>query len=111
MNKLPAQHWQYNGLTFTVSLYVEGGMVVGITPTRTNGGIIVPPKKYLGDQMGGYIGRITGRQPCGGCRKVESLLNNADKLARTVMNRAGKVIPGKPWHRSGAPNGKSRGDA
>ena len=140
MNKLPPQHWQHNGQTFTVSLFVEGNTVirmtpvtttggvivpptkypddhiaiglsklgfktcptctqrqersngVGTTPVTTNGGIIVPPKKYLGDHMGAAIGRVTGREPCVGCRKVENGFNAVHRGAERIGQRVKKLV-------------------
>ena len=43
--------------------------------TQDNNKIILPPKQYIGDRMGAAIGKVTGRKPCGGCRKVEGGLN------------------------------------
>ena len=165
MHKLPPQHWQHNGQTFTVSLIVEdstvvrmtavtttGGAIVtpteysddhsanglsklgfktcpthtqhkersngvGMTPVTAAGGIIVPPKKYLGDHMGAAIGRVTGREPCTGCRKVEDgfnavhrgaerigqgvkklVLNSAHKSFGQMTSRARKIRPSNAWH-------------
>jgi len=40
-----------------------------------NNQIILPPKQYIGDRMGAAIGKMTGRTPCRGCRKVEGAFN------------------------------------
>ena len=99
---------------------------VGMTPVTAAGGIIVPPKKYLGDHMGAAIGRVTGREPCAGCRKVEDgvsamhrgaerigqrvkklVLNGAHKSFGQMTSRASKIRPGNPWHNG---HQKSSGD-
>ena len=92
MNKLPPQHWQHNGQTFTVSLYVEGETVVGMTPVTTTGGIVVPPKKYLGDHMGEAIAQLTGRKPCVGCTKVENGVNAVHKGAERIGQGIKKLV-------------------
>ena len=86
MNKLPPQHWQHNGQTFTVSLFVEGDAVVGMTPVTTTGGIIVPPKKYLGDHVANGLSKM-GVKPCNGCNKRKELLNGMDRGVRKLVGR------------------------
>ena len=80
MKKLPPQHWQEDGQTFTVSLYVEDGIVVGMTPVTTASGIIVPQetKKYLGDHVANGLAKL-GVKPCNGCQKRKELLNGAHR--------------------------------
>ena len=92
MNKLPPQHWQHDGHTYTVSLFVDGDAVVGMTPVTTSGGIIVPPKKYLGDHMGKAIGHLTGRKPCGGCTKIENGLSAAHRGAERLGRNVKKLV-------------------
>ena len=84
MNKLPPQHWQHNGRTYTVSLFVEGSAVVGMTPVTTSGGIIVPPKKLLGDHIANGLSKL-GVQPCGGCNKRKKVLNSIHRGARKLV--------------------------
>ena len=79
MHQLPPQHWQHDGTTFTVSLYVEDGIVVGMTPVTTASGIIVPQdKKLLGDHVANGLAKL-GVQPCDGCEKRKELLNGAHR--------------------------------
>ena len=92
MHQLPPQHWQHNGQTYTVSLLVDGATVVGMTPVTTTGGIIVPPKKYLGDHMGAAIGRVTGREPCVGCRKVENGVSAVHRGAERIGQGIKKLV-------------------
>ena len=84
MRKLPPQHWQHNGQAFTVSLYVEGGVVVGMTTVTTAGGIIVPPKKLLGDHVANGLAKL-GVKECGGCNGRKQLLNKAHRGARRLV--------------------------
>ena len=84
MQQLPPQHWQHNGQTFTVSLYVEGETVVGMTPVTTAGGITVPPKKYLGDHIANGLSKL-GVKPCNGCNKRKELLNGFDRGVRKLV--------------------------
>ncbi len=84
MNKLSAQTWQYKGQTFTVSLYVEGNAVVGMTPVTTSGGIIVPPKKLLGDHVANGLAKL-GVKPCNGCNGRKQLLNSAHRGVRKLV--------------------------
>ena len=86
MIRLPPQHWQHDGQTFTVSLLVEGGTVVGMTPVTTTGGIIVPPKKYLGDHIANGLSKL-GVKSCGGCNKRKELLNGVDRGVRKLVTR------------------------
>ena len=79
MNRLPPQHWQHNGQTYTVALFVDGHNVVGMTPVTTASGIIVPQdKKYLGDHVANGLAKL-GVQPCNGCEKRKELLNGAHR--------------------------------
>ena len=92
MIRLPPQHWQHDGQTFTVSLLVEGGAVVGMTPVTTTGGIVVPPKKYLGDNMGHAIAQLTGREPCVPCTKGENGFNAVHRGAERIGQRVKKLV-------------------
>lgn len=84
MNKLPPQHWQHDGQTFSVSLFVDGHTVVGMTPVTASGGIVVPPKKYLGDHVANGLAKL-GVKPCGGCNKRKKVLNNAHRLVGNLL--------------------------
>ena len=87
MNKLPPQYWQHDGRTYTVSLFVDGDVVVGMTPVTTSGGIIVPPKKLLGDHVANGLSKL-GVQPCNGCNKRKQLLNTIHSGARPQVGIA-----------------------
>ena len=84
MQKLPPQTWQHNGRTYTVSLFVDEDAVVGMTPVTTSGGIIVPPKKLLGDHVANGLSKM-GVKECGGCNKRKQLLNNIHSGARKLV--------------------------
>ena len=84
MNKLPPQTWQYDGQTFVVSLFVDGGTVVGMTPVTTEAGIVVPPRKMLGDHVANGLSKL-GIQPCNGCDKRKELLNGAHRSVRKMV--------------------------
>ena len=86
MHKLSPQHWQHNGQTFSVSLFVEGDKVVGMTPVMTSDGIIVPPKNYLGDHVANGLAKL-GVKPCAGCNERKELLNGADRSVRKLLGR------------------------
>lgn len=89
----------YDGRKLSVSLFVEGDRVVGMT--RVSGCcaathaaaqriITAKPgdeKRYLGDRMGAAIGKATGRKPCPGCKKVEAGLNGAHKFGQRIVRR------------------------
>ena len=47
--------------------------------------VVVPSTKYLGDRMGAAIGKMTGRKPCSGCRKVEGGLNWAHRSLEKLL--------------------------
>lgn len=62
------------------------------TPQRRirRGSVLVggqPQKAYLGDRLGSLVGRVTGRQPCSGCKKIEGGLNWLDRRARQIRQR------------------------
>ena len=40
---------------------------------------------YIGDRMGAAIGKMTGRKPCKGCRKVEDGLNLVHRGVRKLV--------------------------
>ena len=44
-----------------------------------------PVSAYIGDRMGAAIGKITGRKPCWGCRKVEHGLNSIHRVAKKLV--------------------------
>lgn len=78
MRQLPPQTWQHDGQTFSVCLFVEGSAVVGMTEVTAAGGVIVPPKKYIGDHIANGLGKL-GVKPCGGCNRRKQVLNSAHK--------------------------------
>lgn len=39
----------------------------------------------IGDRMGRKIGQITGREPCGTCKKIEAAVNAVDKGVRKLI--------------------------
>ena len=85
LHKLPPQTWQHNGRTYTVSLFVDGDAVVGMTPVTTSGGIIVvPPKKLLGDHVASSLSKL-GVKECPGCNKRKQLLNSVHRGARKLV--------------------------
>ncbi len=89
MKQLPPQTWQYNGQTFSVSLFVEDSTVVGMTPVTASGGVVVPPRKYLGDHVANGLAKL-GVKPCSGCNERKQVLNNVHRGAsRLVGNLLG----------------------
>lgn len=88
MQRLPPQRWTADGQSFSVSLYVEDGTVVGMTPVTTAAGIIVQQKKYIGDHIANGLAKL-GVKPCGGCNKRKEILNGvhrgASKLAGALL--------------------------
>ena len=86
MNKLPPQSWQHDGTTFVVSLFVQGGVVVGMTPVTTDAGIVVPQpdRKLLGDRIAGITSAM-GVKPCGGCNKRKEVLNGWHKKVTNLL--------------------------
>ena len=84
MNKLPPQTWQHDGRTYTVSLFVDGDAVVGMTPVTTSGGIIVPPKKLLGDHVANGLSKL-GVKECPGCNGRKQVLNGIHRGARKLV--------------------------
>ncbi len=46
---------------------------------------VPPATAYIGDRMGAAIGKMTGRKPCSGCRKVESGLNWAHRSLEKLL--------------------------
>ena len=84
IRKLTQQTWQYEGHTFSVSLFIEGNTVVGMTPVTTTSGVVVPPTKYLGDHIANGLAKI-GVKPCDGCDKRKQLLNKAHRGARRLV--------------------------
>ena len=84
MNKLPPQTWQCDGQSFTVSLFVEGNRVVGMTEVTTDSGIIVPSKSLLGDHVANGLAKM-GVKECGGCDKRKQLLNKAHRGVRRLV--------------------------
>ncbi len=84
MQRLPPQRWTADGQAFSVSLYVEDGTVVGMTPVTTSAGIVVPQKKYVGDYIANGLAKL-GVKPCGGCNKRKQLLNKAHRGASELV--------------------------
>ena len=55
-----------------------------MTPVTTSGGIIVPPKKLLGDHVANGLSKL-GVKECNGCDKRKHLLNKAHRGARKLV--------------------------
>ncbi len=87
MKQLKPQTWNYNGVGYSVSLFVEGGEVVGMTPVTTAAGIVVIPPKLLGDRVADITSAL-GVKPCNGCNKRRKILNGADSAVRRVLRGA-----------------------
>ena len=49
----------------------------------------LPTTAYIGARMGAAIGKVTGRKPCWGCRKVENGLNWGHKQLQNLRRRSG----------------------
>lgn len=83
--RLPPQTWKYDGQTFSVSLYVEHGTVVGMTPVTNQAGTEIPPVKYLGDHLANGIAKA-GIKKCSGCSKRQAWINAADQRIRKLLH-------------------------
>jgi len=92
MIKLPPITWTHNGRSLSVSLFVEGDKVVGMTPVdgaAPASRIVVPGQRYLGDRIASGLGHL-GVKPCGGCNKRKEMLNGMHRgVARKVANILG----------------------
>ena len=105
MERLNPCSWTIGERTYSVAVFVDRGEVVKVTlvegdrpiavsmiPTMTDSSIILAKpgdeRKYIGDRIGAAIGRVTGRQPCAGCKKVEAGLNRLDKWGRKLVAHA-----------------------
>ncbi len=85
MKQLPPQTWTFNGHRFSVTLFVEGNTVVGMSEVTTEAGIVVTPTaKLLGDHVANGLAKL-GAKPCNGCKKRQSLLNRAHRGARRLV--------------------------
>jgi len=90
MIKLPPITWTHNGRSLSVSLFVEGDKVVGMTPVdgaAPASRIVVPSpaeRKYLGDHVATGLSKL-GVKPCGGCRKRQELLNGAHRKVAGIL--------------------------
>ena len=87
MIKLPPITWTHNGRSLSVSLFVEGDVVVGMTPVdgaAPASRIVVPGQKYLGDHIANGLGKL-GVKKCGGCAKRQELLNGAHRKVAGIL--------------------------
>lgn len=79
------------------SLLIRGEPLPAATKLR-HAGVLTgdgpSPPLYLGSRMGAVIGRVTGRQPCGGCRKVETGINAADQWGQEQLRKFRKWTVG-----------------
>ena len=87
MIKLPPITWTHDGRSLSVSLFVEGDKVVGMTPVdgaAPASQIVVPGQRYLGDHIASGLSKV-GVKPCSGCNKRKELLNNAHRKVANLL--------------------------
>ena len=91
MIKLPPITWTYEGRELSVSLFVEGDAVVGMTPvdgaqalSRIQVATPADEKQYLGDHVANGLSKL-GVKPCSGCNKRKQLLNSAHKKVAQLI--------------------------
>ena len=68
------------------SLYVNGKTVAVMTPVTAAGGIIVPPKKYLGDHIANGLAKLGAKQ-CPTCIQRKEWVNGVDRGMRKLIGR------------------------
>ena len=87
MTRLPPQKWLHDGTTYTVSIFVDGDQVVGMTHVMAEEGVVVPSKhgqKYAGDILANGFAKL-GVKPCTGCNKRKRFFNAADRAIRKLV--------------------------
>ena len=92
MQQLQQQTWHEFGHTHTITITVHDGRVVS-TKIDSIKGFHKP--KMIGDRMGEAIGKVTGRSPCRGCKKVEAGLNGLGRAARSGAATLRHMLTGK----------------
>ncbi len=97
MIKLPPITWTHNGRSLSVSLFVEGDVVVGMTPVdgaAPASRIVVPngaERKYLGDHVATGLSKLGIKQKgkCAGpespCAKRQRALNNMHRKVAGIL--------------------------
>ena len=67
---------------FTPESFKPGGAPID---SISAGIVLSQPRKLAGAAMGDFIGKVTGWKPCVGCKKVEDIVDGADRLLGKVI--------------------------